>query len=411
MNSLLVRNGSLLTNPENRPSQGPAQAMDLLVRGGRIAAIGSNIPAPTDIAAIDASGLTVTPGWIDIQLNGAFGLDFTEDPDSIWSAAKELPKLGTTSFLPTIITSPLKTIDRAIEVMKNRPPSESTGATPLGLHLEEPFLNPGKKGAHNPRYLQAPNRKIIHQWTRTNGVYLVTLAPELDEGFTVTRQLSAQGVVVSIGHSLATYEQALNAFKAGVQCGTHLFNAQTEINQRRPGLSVAILEKPEIYAGLIIDGVHVHLAMINLAWMSKGSRRFITVTDAISALGMPPGKYHLGDFEINVTETTVRLKDGTLAGSNETQQRSLRNLMAWTGCSLYDAIRTLTATPAELLNLPNKGRISIGADADLVLITPDLEIKATIAGGKVLFKDLYRKGSICPSTQRYSNSRTSCRTC
>jgi N-acetylglucosamine-6-phosphate deacetylase len=390
MKPLLIRNVSIISEPSfnihNKDDSN--KNSDILMKDGKIAQIGWSLKKPAESDILDGGGLIATPGWIDIQLNGAFGFDFTANPDSIWQAAAELLKFGTTSILPTIITSPLETIGRALENLKKGPPEGFTGANALGLHLEGPFLNPIKKGAHNPKYLLRPSPDLVQEWTRSNGVLLVTLAPELDKDFQTIRRLREQGVVVSIGHSLASYEQARLAFQHGIQCGTHLFNAQSGIEHRNPGLSIAILTTQDVFTGIIIDGVHTHRAMVDLAWTCKGSRRLITVTDAVSALGLPPGKYNLGELEINVTETAVTLNDGTLAGSKVTQQNSLRNLMAWTGCSLHDALRTVTTTPAELLNLPNKGRITPGADADVVLVDPELDIKATIVNGEILYRNI-----------------------
>jgi N-acetylglucosamine-6-phosphate deacetylase len=388
MRPLLIHNAVILSDLQLTNPAAESNTTSLLVQKGKISKIDKNLSPVSDWNLLDAQGLLLTPGWIDVQLNGAFGCDFTEDPESIWRAARELPRLGTTSFVPTIISAPLETIDYAIGVFKKGAPKGSCGANALGLHIEGPFLNPGKKGAHDPRYLQRPSPDLVRRWTRADGVLLVTLAPEIDANLETTRTLLEQGVVVCMGHSLATYEQACSFIENGIRCGTHLFNAQTAIDHRKPGLAVALLNSADAYAGLIIDGVHVHPAMVKLAWARKGSRRLITVTDAISALGCPPGRYHLGAFEIIVTDTSVALADGTLAGSNITQQQSLRNLMAWTGCSLSEAIQTLTATPAGLLNLPNKGRIAPGADADLVLIDPNLNIKATVVGGEILHHDL-----------------------
>jgi N-acetylglucosamine-6-phosphate deacetylase len=387
MKPLLIRNAIILSDPCSAEQVAEGEPASLLVQDGRISQIGNNLSPQGDWDVLEAQGLILTPGWIDIQLNGAFGFDFTEDPETIWQAACELPKLGTTSFLPTIISSPLVTIEHAIRVQKHGSPKGFKGANPLGLHLEGPFLNTGKKGAHNPQFLMKPSPDLVSNWTRPNGVLLVTLAPELDDEFATTHRLRDQGVVLSIGHSLATYEQACVSFQNGIKCGTHLFNAQTSIDHRKPGLAVALLNTPEVYTGVIVDGIHLHPAMVKLAWTSKGNRRLITVTDAISALGMPPGKYKLGEFEIKVTQTTVTLADGTLAGSNITQQKSLRNLIAWTSCTLHEAVQTVTANPAEMLNLPKKGRIITGADADLVMIDRDLNIKSTIVGGEILYKE------------------------
>ena len=385
MSSLFIKNASVLTPTLPSTSSNKVNRFSLIIENGRIIEIGDQLK-PGKLPILDAEGLTLTPGWIDIQLNGAFGLDFTEEPENIWEAAKKLPELGVTSFLPTIISSPLDIPEKAIQILKNKPQGECEASIPIGLHLEGPFLNPGKKGAHNPTYLLDPSPELVSHWSRDNGVLLVTLAPELDKDHQTIKALRNQKVVVSAGHSLATYEQANLAFYNGISCGTHLFNAQPTIEHRNPGISIALLNAPEVYTGLIVDGVHSHPAMVKLAWTSKGAQRFVTVTDAISALGMPPGNYKLGEFEIIVTQTKVTLMDGTLAGSNITLGQSLRNLIAWTGCTLYEAVRTVTATPAELLNLPSKGRITVGADADLTLINSNLDILATIVGGKILYK-------------------------
>ena len=381
MNSLFIKNAFILDSP---PSE--SNATSLIVQNGRIRQIGRDLSSGDHFPVFDAEGLILMPGWMDIQLNGSFGRDFTENPASIWGAAEELPKLGVTSFLPTIITSPLLVIDKAIQTIKDGPPDGFRGSKALGLHIEGPFLNPGKKGAHNPNYLLLPSPELVQHWTRSNGVLLVTMAPEIDPNFQTIHALRELGVVVSAGHSLATFEQANQSFLNGVQCGTHLFNAQPTMEHRNPGLSIALLNAPDVFAGLIVDGIHSHPAMVKMAWAYKGSRRLIIVTDAISALGMPSGNYNLGGNKIIVTDTKVTLPDGTLAGSIVTIQQSLRNLMKWTGCTLYEAVRTVTANPAELLNLPNKGRIVVGADADFVLTDPNLEIKATIIGGEVLYK-------------------------
>jgi N-acetylglucosamine-6-phosphate deacetylase len=358
------------------------------LRGGKIARLEPyrEQTLPLGSQVIDAAGLFATPGWIDIQVNGGYGLDFTQNPASIWEVASRLAHTGTTSFLPTIITSPLETVSRALEVVKGGPPRGWKGAHPLGIHAEGPFLNPGKKGAHNPSHMRLPEPGLMENWTFKDGMRLVTLAPELPGGMEAVRFLRAQGVSVSIGHSLAIYEEALEAFAAGVSSVTHLYNAMPQLKHRDPGLAAAALLNSDVRVGLIADGVHCHPAMLQLAWKLKGASGICLVTDAMAAQGMPPGTYRLGDFDVHVDQNSARLQDGTLAGSILTQAQALRNIMHWCGASLIEVIPALTSTPAALLGLHGKGLLALGADADLVLVTPEGEVKTVFVDGKVIRK-------------------------
>jgi N-acetylglucosamine-6-phosphate deacetylase len=290
-----------------------------------------------------------------------------------------------TSFLPTIITSPLATVNTAQAVLKAGPPAHFQGALPLGLHLEGPFLNPKKRGAHNPDHLQRPNLTDTVNWTRAQGVYLVTLAPELPAACDLIECLTAQGVIVSAGHSMASYETARAGFDAGITYGTHLFNAMPALEHRAPGLAAALLADSRTTVGLIPDGIHVHPALVKLIWKIKGAQGINIVSDAMAALGMPPGTYQLGDFEVTVDESSARLSDGRLAGSILGMDEAIRKLIDYTGCSLSEAVATMTAVPARLFNLTDRGQIAEGAIADLVLLDADLNIETTIVRGIVKF--------------------------
>ncbi len=370
----------------------PGQRVDdsaVLVDGGQIAAVGrarDNL-CPPKSQVIDATGLTLAPGLIDLQLNGAFGLDFTADSATIWDVAARLPRFGVTSFLPTIITSPPQTVSAAQATLRKGPPPGFCGAAPLGLHLEGPFLNPAKRGAHNPAHLRLPDVNAVADWWPSNGVRLVTLAPELPCAFDVVRVLRERGVVVSAGHSTATYEEALAGLEAGITYGTHLFNAMPPLEHRAPGLSAALLADPRAVVGLIPDGLHLHPAIVKLIWQSKGVAGVNIVTDAMGALGMPPGKYELGDFEVTVDETSARLSDGRLAGSILSLDQAVRNFIAFTGCSLNEALETVTATPAKVLGLTDRGQIASGFVADMVLLAPDLRVVKTFANEKIGYTD------------------------
>jgi N-acetylglucosamine-6-phosphate deacetylase len=376
---LYIQHADILT-PRERFSNSA-----VLIEDDRIVAVG-DITCPPSAERIDATGLILTPGFIDLQLNGGFGFDFTSDPRTIFQVAERLPEHGVTSFLPTLITSPLETVAEA-QVALHRPPPDFRGATPLGLHLEGPFLNPAKRGAHDLAHLRRPSLEVINKWTWEAGVLLVTLAPELSApNLDSIKCLRDQGVVVSAGHSAATFDQAIAAFDAGVTYATHLFNAMPTLEHRAPGLVGAALTDPRLTVGVIPDGVHLHPAIVKLIWQAKGPARFNIVTDAMAALGMPPGQYTLGRLTATVDETTARLADGRLAGSILRMDQAVRNLIAFTGCSIAEAVATVTSVPAQMLGLTDRGQIAPGHIADLVLLTSDLHIAKTIANGKVCYE-------------------------
>jgi N-acetylglucosamine-6-phosphate deacetylase len=356
--------------------------------GARIVAVGPSgeIPATSGARQIDAGGLTLVPGFIDLQLNGAFGHDFTADPATIWPAAAGLPRYGVTAFLPTIITSPLEQVAAGLRVVAGGRPKDFRGAVPLGLHAEGPFLNPKKKGAHNQQYLRPPTDEAVADWSPSSGMRLVTMAPELPGALDVIRTLTARGVAVSTGHSMATYDEAVAGFDAGARYGTHLFNAMPSLGHRDPGLPGALLSDDRMTVGFIADGVHTHRSIIALVWRALGPKRMSLVTDAMAALGMPAGTHRLGDYDVIVDATSCRLADGTLAGSILELDQALRNLIEITGCSLGEALETMTTTPARLLGMErDRGQIAPGFAADMVLLSPDLRVRTTIASGEIVY--------------------------
>ena len=377
---LVIHHATLLT-PE-------ATVADVLIADGRIIAVDTaGAPPPAGAEVRHAAGLLLAPGFIDLQVNGGFGLDFTADPATIWDVAAALPRFGVTSFLPTIITSPLGVPQVAQRVLAGGPPADWRGARPLGLHLEGPFLNPGKKGAHNPAYLRQPSAADINGWSPETGVRLVTLAPELPWARQAIAELARRGVVVSAGHSMASYEAAEVGFTAGARYSTHLFNAMPTLYHREPGLVAAALADPHVTVGLIPDGLHVHPALVKLVWQLLGRDRLNLVTDAMAAMGMSPGEYLLGDYQVTVDGTSARLPDGTLAGCVFSLDAILRALRAYTGASLADTLATVTTTPARLLGVDDRlGLLRPGAAADLVLMTPNGDIIQTIVAGKLLYQ-------------------------
>lgn len=379
---LFITNATVYS-PERQPG-----LSSILIDEGRIRRVGpvSALTAPSGAQVIDATGFTVVPGFIDLQFNGGFGHDFTNDAAPIWDVAARLPQFGVTAFLPTIITSPPECVAAGQRVLLAGPPAGFVGAMPLGLHIEGPYINPSKKGAHNPKYIRTPDRHEVVDWSPRTGIRLVTIAPELPGALDVIRDLSSRGVLVSAGHSLATYEEAMAGFDAGVRYGTHLFSAMPSLLHRDPGLPGALLTDPRPMVGFIADGVHTHQCVIDLAWKALGSARLSLVTDAMAALGMPPGWHRLGEYNVQVDATSARLDARTLAGSILSMDRALRNVIRITHASLEAVLPTLTINNAKAVGLGHeRGRVAPGFIADLVLLSPDLEVYSTVAAGTVAY--------------------------
>jgi N-acetylglucosamine-6-phosphate deacetylase len=288
---------------------------------------------------------------IDLQVNGAAGHDLTESPERLWDVAAALPRYGVTAFLPTLVSPSWAIVDRAREALAAGPPAGFVGATPLGWHVEGPFLNPERAGAHDPTALKAPSVEAVAGWSPATGVRIVTLAPELPGALDVVAALVANGVVVSAGHSNARFDEARAGFDAGIRFVTHLFNAMRRLGHREPGLIGAALADERITIGLIPDGLHVHPAIVALVRRAVGPERIAVVTDAIAALGVAPGRHRLAGRNVVVDETSCRLPDGTLAGSVIGLDEALGNFARFTGCSADEARLATTVVPARLLGL------------------------------------------------------------
>jgi N-acetylglucosamine-6-phosphate deacetylase len=362
---LAIRHATVLT-PDATLANGT-----VLIENGRIEAVGGpELPIPPAAETRDAGGLLLAPGFIDLQVNGGFGLDFTADPATIWAVAAGLPRFGVTAFLPTIITSPAAVPHAAQHLLAGGPPPGWRGARPLGLHLEGPFLNPGKKGAHNPAYLRRPAAADLNGWSPAEGVRLVTLAPELPWARQAIAELARRGV-----------------FDAGARYATHLFNAMPTLHHREPGLVAAALADPRVTVGLVADGLHVHPALVGLLWRWLGPQRLNLVTDAMAALGMGPGDYVLGDYAVRVEDDAARLADGTLAGCVLSLDAMLRAFLSYSGATAAEALPTVTTTPARLLGLGDwLGRVAPGCAADLVLLSPDLRVVETFVDGESVYR-------------------------
>jgi len=375
--TLVVRGGRVLAD-------GLAAPADVAVRDGRIAEI-----APPGVAGqddLDASGAVVVPGFVDLQVNGAGGIDLTAEPERLWEVAALLPRWGVTAWLPTIVTSPEPVRERALATLRQGPPDDTPVATPLGLHLEGPFLNPERKGAHVAAHLRLPDPELVGRWSQDTGVALVTLAPELPGALDLIRRLADRGVVVSLGHSSATADEATAGVDAGARWATHLFNTMPPLHHRDPGLAGVALTDERLHVGLIADGLHVHPRMVRLAARALGERLTL-VTDAVAALGMPPGPIRLGDLEALADDDGVRLPDGTLAGSNLAMVTAVANLWAFAAVDLPAAVHAAATAPARLLGqVGERGVVAPGAVADLVVLDDLGRVAATVVGGRVAYR-------------------------
>ncbi len=352
---------------------------DVLIDGGTIVSVGTIRPDPA-ARLVDASGLLVAPGFVDTQVNGGYGMDLARDPDSMWVLGDRLVEDGVTSFLPTVVSSAAEVVQRALEALGSRPDGYS-GAEPLGLHLEGPMLNPDRAGAHQVSLLQPASLDVCGTWTRQAGVWMVTLAPELEGALGVIEALAANGVVVSAGHSDATFEQMSAGLAAGVSHVTHLYNAMSPLRHREPGLVGFALSSGDVTAGIITDGVHSHRGAVEVAWNALGTRLAL-VTDAAPGRGLPPGPVTLGQTTGSVMpDGSIRTPDGTLAGSNLSMDQAVRNLVTWAECETHEALAAASSVPASAVGAHRKGAIEPGFDADLVLLDTDLNVTNTIVRG------------------------------
>ena len=292
------------------------------------------------------------PGLVDAQVNGAAGIDLTASPDRLWEVASALPAYGVVAFVPTVITSDPDARAAALATFAAGPPAGWEGAEPLGLHFEGPMIAPARKGAHPEHWLRPPSLDLVDGWSREAGVVMATIAPELPGALDVIARLVSEGVVVSLGHTEASSAQVAAAVDAGATVVTHLGNAMPPLLPREPGPVGAALGGSDVVAGVIVDGHHLDPLFVRAAWRALGPSRFLSVSDTTAALGLPDGPTRLGDQDVVVSAGTVRLADGTLAGSAASLADCLRVLIAQTGCTVDEAVATATTVPLTLLGLP-----------------------------------------------------------
>ncbi|HLU33546.1 MAG TPA: N-acetylglucosamine-6-phosphate deacetylase [Natronosporangium sp.] len=358
------------------------------VRPGEVQVAGDRIVSVT-LGHGDAGNHLILPGFVDIHSHGGGGYSFTAaDPAAARAAAEFHLRHGTTTILASLVSAPAEELRAAVTALA---PLVSEGVL-AGVHLEGPYLSPSRRGAHDPAYLRDPSLAELADLLRRGGgaVRVVTLAPERPGGLEAVRWLAAQGVVVAIGHTDATYEQTRAAVAAGATVATHLGNAMGPVHHRAPGPVVALLAAPEVTCELIADGAHLHDGMLAFAARTAGPGRTALVTDATAAAGMPDGTYHLGGRPVTVSGGVVRLAgpDGSpaaagapLAGSTLTMDAALRRAIR-AGLSIVEAARAAATTPARAIGLGGTlGAIAPGLRADLVVLDPDLRVVRVVRAG------------------------------
>ncbi|MGI6164126.1 MAG: N-acetylglucosamine-6-phosphate deacetylase [Bacillota bacterium] len=337
---------------------------------------------------VDLGDNIVIPGLIDLHIHGSYGFDVaSQDPEAISAMARYLAGTGTTAFLPTLGAMPVDLTCEIVErvsrlVGKNR----HTGAEILGLHLEGPFLNPLKKGAMREEYLLEPSVGLMSRWFELSKGSLnhVAIAPELPGAQEVISFLAGRKVAVAAGHTMATYEQALDSISWGVTVANHTYNAMREFRHRDPGILGAVFTDNRIWAELLCDGIHVHPAAVLTVLAAKGLDKAYLVSDALTPAGLPPGQYSSLGHGIMVDEDgKAYLDNGTLAGSTATLLDCLKNVVCWTQRPLEDVLPLAALNPAKVAGVANrKGSLASGKDADFVVLDSEYNVILTVVNGE-----------------------------
>lgn len=356
----------------------------IIINNGLIDRVCPLADVPQGIETRDLGGAIIAPGFIDVQLNGCGGVQFNDDADAVTIETlnimqKANERSGCTSYLPTLITCSDELMMQGVRVMREYLSKNKNQA--LGLHLEGPWLNPVKKGTHNPAYIRKPDAKLVDFLCQNADVITkITLAPEMVEP-AVIEKLVAAGIIVSAGHSNATYQDAKRGFRAGIRFATHLYNAMPYISGREPGLAGAIFDEPALYCGVIVDGMHVDYANVRNAKRLKGDKLCL-VTDATAPAGAHIDKFIFAGKTIYYRNGLCVDENGTLSGSSLTMIKGVQNLVEHVNVALDEALRMATLYPARAMGVEKTlGTLEAGKVANLTAFTHDFTIIKTIVNG------------------------------
>jgi N-acetylglucosamine-6-phosphate deacetylase len=349
-------------------------------------------PASAGDRHLDLGRHLIVPGFIDVHVHGLEGTDTLDSNTAVRTIAARLPRFGVTAFCPTSLACSPQALQRMlVSTREARADAAPGSARVLPAHLESNFINPDYRGAQPLECLRLPHRKMEGDFSGADildviaaaraEVGIITIAPELEGAIGLIRELVSHGHHVSLGHSGASYEEALAGIGAGARQATHLFNRMTPLHHRQPGLAAAVLERDEVVAEVVCDGVHVHPAMVRIALAAKSPARFMAITDGTAGAGLPRGtQTAIGGRRITVGDI-ASLDDGTIAGSVLTMDQAFAKLVKAMGVSLIDAATVCATTPAAALGLDNVGVIRNGARADLAVLDYDFRVKHTFIAG------------------------------
>lgn len=361
----------------------------LFIVGSHIATEQDTRLHPGEQVRFEANDLHVLPGFVDVHVHGGGGHDaMSGDPDDIQGMGRFHARHGTTALAPTTGTAPKDTILNATRAVGKAMTQPVKGARIVGTHIEGPFINPVWAGAQNPAHIVDIDMPFVRQLAATGAVKLMTFAPELPGGGELIRELAHRGVVPVMGHTGATWAQTAGAADIGVVQATHTYNAMLGLHHREPGALGRILLDDRIQGQLIADNIHVHPGAMQLLWHCKGPLGVMLITDAIRAVGLPEGEYDFGRLPVTVKDGACRLPDGTLAGSIATMDVCLRNLMDATSLDLAEVWQTSSLVPAGSLKLDYViGHFATGCLADIAIVDDDINVAATIVGGRIQYLD------------------------
>lgn len=365
----------------------------IVVESGRITGIGhrDEVHIPPGAKDFVASGMTVVPGFVDVHIHGAGGHDVMEaDAAALDRITATVARFGTTSIVATTVTAPVEATCKSLEGIaqyirahESAADNSRFGAEILGIHLEGPFISTVRRGVHPVESIAEPSVETLEKFrAAADGlIRILTIAPEIPGALKLIAAALKDGMVVAIGHTDADYAQARAAIDAGARHAVHVYNAMRPFSHRDPGVISAVLTDADVTAEIIADGVHVAGPAIQVLLGTKGFDTVLLVSDGTSATGMRDGNYKLGNFDVVVKDGVVRNSEGKLAGSTLTLDRALRYIVEL-GVPLVDAVRMATILPARRLGLAGKkGIIAVGADADLVVLTPDLHVAGVMTRG------------------------------
>jgi N-acetylglucosamine-6-phosphate deacetylase len=367
----------------------------VVVEDGRITDVWSpNAKAvPANATLVDFGDGVIAPGFFDIHMHGGAGLDVMRaSPEELPRLGRFLTAHGVTGYFPTTVAAPLDAtcaaLERLAEAIEGAERASANGdpvqARPLGIHLEGPFLSHKRRGVHPPEYLVEPTIPVFERlWQAARGhVKMLTIAPEIPGAMDVIAEAARRNVCVSMGHSDAEMPVAQRAVTAGARHATHTFNAMRPLDHRDPGIIAEVLTDDRLSADLIADGIHVAPSVVKLFLLAKGPERAVLITDAMSAAGMPDGRYQLGPIEVDVKNGKATAGE-SLAGSVLTMDRAVRNVTQFAGWSLRDAVRAATLNPARAVGMAaSRGILAPGADADFVVLSAQGDVLKTIVRGR-----------------------------